>query len=351
MRKLLYGSGVLALLCFIQISYAPLMVNAATPTIANVSGTVQTGQILTVTGSNLINENKANWVSFFSTNANAYGFEGASPTADFYCDLGPCFGTYDSSVKLMGNKSIKFHSEGSASSCDGPGVCGNYNAFNSGVSNGSWTRFYSRWNLVNGSWPDTHVKMFYDLSNYYVQPSQTSNGALPSQILIKLGNATYYPNIPSGQLQNNRWYLFEVYLSTSNIQVWLDGVQIYSGAPADSDSSNLLLFGLINVGSAKAFSLDNWMDNLATSTSRIYASSTIEISNSATYGSGTKVYQEPVYLSDGSVQIKANLSGLGSGPYYLWVTNNSQARSTAYSLSGGGTASAAPLPPTIIYVQ
>lgn len=87
-------------------------------------------------------------------------------------------------------------------------------------------------------------------------------------------------------------------------------------------------------GTGSSFSLDNWMDGFVLSSSRVYPSSIIEISNNATYGQGGVVSQEPVYLSDGSVQIKANLSGLGSGPYYLFVTNNRQETSVAYNLSG-----------------
>jgi hypothetical protein len=82
------------------------------------------------------------------------------------------------------------------------------------------------------------------------------------------------------------------------------------------------------------FDLTNWTDGFTISTSRIYCSSIIEIGNSSDYATADKVYQEPIYLSDGSVQIKANLTGLGSGPYYLWVTNNQQERSAPYPLSG-----------------
>lgn len=47
-----------------------------------------------------------------------------------------------------------------------------------------------------------------------------------------------------------------------------------------------------------------------------------------------KVYQTPTYLSDGSITVTVNLAELGSDTYYLWVTNNRQERSKAYSLSG-----------------
>ena len=88
---------------------------------------------------------------------------------------------------------------------------------------------------------------------------------------------------------------------------------------------------------------------MALSSSRVYPSSLVEISTSSTYGQGTVNFQEPVFLSDGSVKIKANLDGLGSGPYYLWVTNNGQSRSAVYNLSGGTVATLAP--PTNLQVR
>ncbi|HUL00450.1 MAG TPA: hypothetical protein VLX29_06290, partial [Nitrospirota bacterium] len=343
----LYGSSVLALLCFIQIFYTPVMTNAATPTIANVSGTVQNGQILTVTGSNMMNENVGNWDSFFSSHSNAYGFEGSSPSSDFYCDLGPCSGAYDTTVKLSGSKSIKFHTAGSHSSNQM-----SYNAFTPASSGARWYRFYTRWHA--NSWPDSWMKMFYLMggatNNFYFEP-YANGGSNPSQMIVQVTNNNNV-TIPTGPLQNDRWYLFEVYATGSNYQIWMDGTQIFNGSNG-SFGTQSWLFGIVNecCSSNGSFDYSMWIDNMATSSSRIYPSSLVEISNSATYGSGTIVYQEPVYLSDGSVQIKANLSGLGSGPYYLWVTNNSQTRSSAYLLSGGGTASSTPLPPTIIYVQ
>jgi hypothetical protein len=128
----------------------------------------------------------------------------------------------------------------------------------------------------------------------------------------------------------------------------MDNVQIFN-LSLSTIGQAYFLFGMVNV-CCTTVDISNWYDGLVDSTQRIYPASTIEISNSATYGSGTKVYQEPVYLSDGSVRIKANLSGLGGGPYYLWVTNNGQVRSAPYPLSGVA-APAAPQPPTLISVQ
>ncbi|MGE5298112.1 MAG: fibronectin type III domain-containing protein, partial [Acidobacteriaceae bacterium] len=47
-------------------------------------------------------------------------------------------------------------------------------------------------------------------------------------------------------------------------------------------------------------------------------------------------------VSDGSVGFTADLAGLGSGPYYLFVTNNRQQVSSAYALSGGAVSDTVP---------
>jgi hypothetical protein len=252
----------------------------------------------------------------------------------------------------MGSKSVKFHAQGFSS---GPSdAIGAYNAFSSD-GNDKWIRAYVRWNLISGGWPAIAIKMLYDLKGYYYEPSFSGNGGLPVNMLYKHDAASNQVPIPSGQLQNNRWYEVEVHWKKSSppkFEAWIDNVQIVNVTPGTADPSLYVLFGMINIqGTQSNFSLDHWIDGLAVGTSRIYPASTIEISNSATYGSGTRVYQQPVYLSDGSVQIKVNLTGLGSGPYYLWITNNSQARSTAYQLTGGAPTAAAPLPPTITSIQ
>ena len=109
-----------------------------------------------------------------------------------------------------------------------------------------------------------------------------------------------------------------------------------------------VLFGMINMCcQGSGFDLTNWIDNFTISTSRIYPSTVVEAGNNPNYDTAAKVYQEPIYLSDNSIQIRLNLSGLGSGPYYLWVKNNKQERSVAYSLTGGDSPSPIMLtPPT-----
>ena len=332
---------------FAALLFLPGYVSAAAPTISNVFGTVATGQTLTITGMNLVQENPANWISRFKT-GNAYGFEGTSASADGYCDSGSagvgCAGTYDTSVKLAGSKSIKFNITGPYSTY--PSYAQAYDCFNLYMQT-FYFRGYIRYHSSNGVWPDGDLKMLLaagnsppGLANAFVQPGTNSSGTIPNSVIIANtqngGNQAYYYSFP---WQENRWYLFEWQYdnqTSHTTTVWIDN-KLIGTQSIDSTTQNFFYMGHITAWSAPAnSSLDLNIDNMAISTSRIYGSSTIEISNNATYGQGTIKYQEPVYLSDGSIQFKADLTGLGSGPYYLYVTNNGQSTSAAYNLSGGG---------------
>jgi len=335
---------------------------AVTPAISNVSGAVATGQTLTISGTNMVNEDKTNWEAFFQSNPNASGFEGSYLIADgYHCPGGGCLASldngsnrswlpkYDTLVKLMGNQSMKFHV--------------NYlDASNTNVTSyaymspgGSWAvhrwvRMYVRWdtNYHNSS----HLKMFMTMARQSgVQPT----AGLSSWIFTDIAGWVSGTPTPSGRIiyvsktiDINRWYLVEVdYQEGSSpytMTLYIDGQQVATGVQGSLNQWDNVEIGMINtVINVVGGYMDHWWDGFATSTSRIYGASTIEISNNSTYGQGTIRYQEPLYLSDGSVQIKADLTGLGSGPYYLWVTNNRQERSAAYNLSGGGDTT----PPTV----
>ena len=333
----------------------PTLVSAAAPTITGVSGLVATGQTLTITGSNMVQENTTNWQSMFKSGT-AYGFEGSGPAADGY--LYPYSNTsYSSSVKLMGNKSLYVAMRGASSACGGSPGCQSGGATLPQSAGDNYYREYIRYDNNSGEWPNGVLKL--SLMNgpacgLYIQPA--SYGSAPTTIGDSYGSLS--ANFPGGPIQNGRWYLLEIhYRSTSSplVELWIDGKLMGS----ETSSSIALACNIISwelgvpnwFTTSSSFSMDMYTDGVTVSTSRIYPASTIEISNSATYGSGTTVYQPPLYLSDGSIQVKADLTGLGSGPYYLWVTNNGQTRSAPYNLSGGGGDTTRPAAPTGLRVK
>jgi hypothetical protein len=334
----------------------PTISFATTPTISNVSGTISSGQSLTISGANLMDENKAYWVTspVNFASGSGYGFEGASPKADCYGSGCSGFDTggggssagYSTTVKLSGNQSANFHIQGQHTpDIDHNPRAGSHVWFDNPL-NDYYVRGYVRYDLKGGTWPTGYIKMF--MGGYFFQPNSGSN--LPSQMLTLWGDSDgdlRYSNIPNGQMEYGRWYCVEAHrkgTSPGIIETWMDGKQLVSVTTTNGGSTNAPEFGIINLdGTTSAFILDHYVDNYAISrTSRIHCSSSIEIGNSSDYAAATKKYQAPLFLSDGSVQIKADLSGLGSGPYYLWVTNNRQERSQAYPLAGGGSGLSAP---------
>jgi hypothetical protein len=328
-------------------SCVPALALATPPTINSVSGTMQSGQALTITGANMLNEDRTNWDPFFLKNVNASSFEGTNPAADGYSAPGsPTGGTYDSAVGLLGNKSMRFRAEGASGSCPG----GNLTDYNSidpagGDGNEYWIRLYARWRLNGGGWPSSHIKMIDSQGSpsflqLYFQPVATG-GPRPTAFDAVHDGISHHVAIPSGQLQDNRWYGIELHWKSSGAnlyEAWIDGVQVYSANPVNEPTLEWIMMGLINLcGTNASFSLDHWWDGFAVSTSRVRLASIIEIGNSPDYATATKVYQAPDRLSETSSQIKVNLSGLGSGPYYLWVTNNRGERSLPFGLSGSTT--------------
>jgi len=315
---------------------------AVTPVVTSVSGAIQSGQILIISGTNMVNEDRTAWDRFFTDNVNASSFEGASPKADGYSDPGgPQGGTYDSNVKLLGNKSMRFHAQGASGNCP----VGNLDDYNSidpegGDDNDYWIRLYARWRLNGGGWPASHIKMIdaqgQRVAQIYFQPVQTG-GPLPSSFDAAHDGSSHYASIPSGQLQNDRWYGIELHWRSTGANLfdaWIDGVQVYSANPVNKPALQWIMMGLINLcGTNSSFNLDHWWDGFAVAKSRIRLASTIEIGNSPDYATATKTYQAPEFLSDTSSRIKVNLTGLGAGPYYLWVTNNRGERSQPLPLS------------------
>ena len=307
----------------------PTLAFTGTPTISNVTGTVATGQILTITGANMVQEDKTNWDSFYRTGT-AYGFEGSNYSSDGYSiGTGNPGGTYDASVKILGNQSVKFYLA-NATTCV-PNVSASLHAPPQSAS-GYWMRGYIRYNMPDNVWPDNHLKLFGAQTNTmlaYLQP--TSWGSPTDQWVATLNGVGYVANNPTGTFQNNRWYLVEINQSSTAYTVYIDGQQILSQAFSMTGTPTSWEFGIINACVTNS-PITNWIDGMALSSSRINAASKVEVSGNGS----TWKHQEPVYLSDTSVQFKLDLSGLTGTNYQLRVTNSGQTTSAAYNFSGGG---------------
>jgi hypothetical protein len=310
------------------------------PTINTVAGSVATGQTLNISGANLVQENNSNWDNRFKAGT-VYSFEGTNLAADssVYANTA---GVYDSSIKLLGNKSIKFSVSGARTGLY-PDNGGSANYFNE-TANDYWFRAYVRYNVSNGAWPDNYTKLFImqgTPTNYYIQFAMNGGNAPREMLIYDGGNDVYYASLPY-QVQNNCWYLIEGHIRSTSptvFDLWFDGQKLFSNQTPSTMSPSFINFGPQTYGAANSsFSMDNWIDGMTVSSSRVYPASNIEIS-----GDGlTWKYQEPVYLSDTSAQIKVNLSGLTGTNYRLRVTNNQQQMSNIYTLSSSTPALKAP---------
>jgi len=311
----------------------------------------------------MVQEDTTRWDPFFKTNTTASGFEGASLLADGYTsNFDGTLDTKDTTVKLMGMQSLKMQNSGQhIRLSDGSGMASN--AFQYAIDAAKmspveiWTdvyfRVYSRWNAT--SFTNSDYKYWWLQGGpfgYFVDLEGTPDFSAPPSIRITdpANWANWInANFPGGKLQNGHWYLIELHFRIQGsgnyvVQVWMDNQLVLDKAVASGVSPSPNGWGWETQTNAydtlSSWVYNHWQDGFAVSHTRVGPASLIEISNCSTYGSGTKLYQAPEFLSDTSSQINVNLSSLGSGPYVLWVTNNQGQRSQPFSL-GTGTPSCA----------
>lgn len=327
----------LALLLFL----VPNLAFAVTPTVTGVSGTVATGQTITITGTNMINEETANrsWTT-------AQGdFEGSGPSADNFVSSG----SYTTAYKLSGSKSFMSPiRSGGGGTCDAPGTPFYADKLYSNAARitNAYMRVYYRYNAqmggifnMLGAGGGGYAKSIYFTGGSMTIAEYAGESTWPTQMLLAVsGNNHYFP-LPK-QIQPDVWYCFELASFGSTQQLWMDGILV--GTTHDTPIQNYneyLTIGFENgcihqasytLPAGAAF----YSDRFAQGTSRIYPSSVVEIGTSAVYHGGTYIYQEPVFLSDNSIQVKVTLPP-GTGPFYLFVTNNKQEHVvTPFNLSG-----------------
>lgn len=309
----------------------PSIAISADPIIERVSGSIVQGQPLSINGSNLCSENNTNWWAQFKT-PGVSGFEGANFQADGYNPQTSGSGTsygYDSSMYLDGSKSGYFQITGAHNNHENPRSS---IWINSGGGTDVYIRVYARW--TGTGWPSNWYKFIWNQNYNGFQPNQGSFP--PTKWRVEYSSDGHYFDMPYGVLSRNRWYCIEMRYKLSSpqsITTWVDGVQLVAASGMSDLGIQYPELGIINLdGTDSSFIGRVNVDGYVYGTSRIYPKSIVEIGNSDNYGSAAKRYQYPQFLSDGSIKVECDLTGLGSGPFYLWVTNNKQERSQAYSL-------------------
>jgi len=344
------------------LGFLPVFAFAVTPILSSVLGTVQQGQTVTITGTSMVQEDRSGWVSFFQNHTDASGFEGAGNLSSMGYDTAhDADWTIDTSIKLMGTKSLRNHSSGERihSPPNLPQHGAEFNIFgasdmgSASATTDVWFRMYLRVDESAGSgeWPHEYgggngdfkiIGLWSSGLGFWASLDVPTNSPPDSPSGIKL-TPNNKPNSHSSgpTLVGNRWYCVEIKAPVdSNNHVWqiyVDGALVFNqdlGQGISFGGNQHYGFFTNWYSTSPTFDQSIWTDGLAVkNNSRIGPASLIEIGNSSNYATATKVYQAPEFLSDTSLQIKVNLTGLGAGPYFLWVTNNRGERSLALGLT------------------
>jgi len=308
---------------------------AAQPVIASVSGAVANRASITINGSLLVSEDKSHYDSWFTSHPNASGMDGANPNADGWFDLGLTFGSYVTSPKLTGTKSVKLNFTSPSGAEAGESI-----VFAPNVTTNVYLRTYVQMHRNSASgWFGGQRKMigYYSAGDTVIMAPADGSEWGPNWDFFYGSSFHALPN-PYGNLAPDHWYCIEWYTSNSGWTVWVDGIQVLAETSGGGvyGNGNYYHFGLFSSTSTPGLNMDFFFDNMVTGSARLYPLSKVEIGNSSDYATATKRYQAPTLLSDGQVQVTCDLTGLGNGPYYLWVTNNQQQRSAAFPLSATG---------------
>jgi hypothetical protein len=335
------------LIFFIAVALLPAITLAA-PSISNVSGTISTGQTLIISGTSMVDENFSSG-GRVQNQAKSY-HNGASLAADGFDDGNNASYTTDTYLIGSGQHSIKYNANTALGHSDGACMAPNTKVGGDTYFSGfdyanAWYRIYLKYDqaaLDAMSDPQTYFWKFgiggrWNTGLEYFQPQPPD---LNRWLLWAAPNDhSEYATLPRN-MEADRWYSLELNIDSINQQAtfFWDGVNLGTFSAPGAGASTVFQFGIINacinMPAGDRF-LYTTAENVGSS--RLYPLSIVEIGDSSNYGLAAKVSQQLLDgISDTSMHVKADLSGLGSGPYYLWVTNNRQERSAAYALSGGG---------------
>jgi hypothetical protein len=316
------------------------------PVISRVTGTVAADQLLTLEGSNLHAEEKRGWDPWFTAVPTRWSFEGTHPFSgpgnDGYTKPGgDPGGEYDTTVKVLGNQSVKFRSTATNPSCFGAGIAPSSLILPNTLAGDVWLRVYARWNR-RSNWPNAYMKMLYALTaGYYFQPAGADAGRNPVEANAQHDGTAHHVAVPGGEIRNGRWYAVELHWKTTPpyaYEAYWDGVRVYRAAPVNGyGATGAILFGIVNACGTDPWDVEHWMDGLALATTRIFPSAMVEVGNSPTYESSRRVVQPLETISDDVIRFRLDTRRLGRGPHYVWVRNNAQQLSAAWRLAEGAS--------------
>lgn len=339
-----------AMLSFFAVLLLSAALYATTPVIAKVSvSSFVQGSVVIVMGSHL-RDTDLSGLELSQTQSN---FEGASLASDGWAEVVD-YGntgalTLDRTVFLTGAQSFctrlfRCATEGSGYRC-GAFIRDYPRAYNNPMQN-VYVRYYVRY-AKGFQWPNNYLKQFYfhgQTSGFCFQPMVPTQG---------FGYASAQPNVSyyrfSKPMAEERWYCIEGRFNADGSgEMWLDGKSIGTGGPGPNPGG--WYYFEIGTPNASTFATNPdskiWFDGFNMSeTRRINPEAMVYLANGPNFATATKVSQELLYLSDTDLRFKVDVTGLGTGPLYLFVVNNRNENSAAFLPTTGihySTSSAAP---------
>lgn len=299
--------------------------------ISGVSGTVGQGNALIISGSTLIGEVTTNYhTRWRTTYPTAGNFEGATPAADGWWDEVSGHGAYSAAVKLLGSQSMSFDLVGSGS--ENGNALYLYDSNGLSMTSDAWMRFYYRLHRTGSGWfQNTKAKAVYLQSQnggsiWAPYPDSAWGGWA---IWGASGVMTHFTD-SRGNINPDQWYCIELHIHNSAPCQWtlyVDGQQLGSTVTGESATAPVCLeLGWGASELASGTTVTSYWDGFATGSARLNPLCLVEIapqSQGTVYASvTTKRAQALTALAETSVEITCDLTGLGAGPYRLWLTNN-----------------------------
>jgi len=349
---------------------------ACGPVIQSTSpGYARTGALITLRGKRLSAQSTENWIHFSESQGSFEDTTGWNQKTNCWVrDNWECWATtaakrdadavFDSQVAILGNQSYRndIHYTQKdwkcARECPGKGEFYNLTWWNAPDADQYYYRYYVRYSGPAFQWTYISWKQLYVHNLFNLNPCMWDNpppNRGPGRYDIQ-AQERIFAHLPD-TVALERWYCIEVWVKKNgtgvNLKFWLDGEECgiydeHDQAPQQFPWSKCyqgkkqkLTFGPLELGTTNCqnwkyeqlpIKQSIWFDGFAISSTRIYPASLVEIGNNSDYAKAKKIKQGILHISDTQLQFRVNTTGLDRGPYYIWVTNNKQERSKAYSL-------------------
>ena len=335
----------------------------------------QAGAVITLQGKRLSAQSTGKWIHFSESEGSFEDTTGWKRETNCWVrDKWECWApteakrdadvTFDPQVSILGNQSYRNNIHYTrqewkyARECPGKGEFYNLTWWDAPDTDQYYYRYYVRYSGPTFQWTNISWKQLYVHNLFNLNPCMWDNPPPtrgPGRYDIQ-GQTRIFAHLPD-TVALERWYCIEVWVKKNgpglNLKFWLDGEEcaIYDEtdqAPQQfpwskcyQEKNQRLIFGPLELGTTNCqnFTYEQlpikqsiWFDGFAISSDRIYPASLVEMGDNSDYAKAKKIRQEILHISDTQIQFRVNTQGLGRGPYYVWVTNNKQERSRAYSL-------------------